>query len=330
MATYKITSHSGSGRPLNVATTSTISGRTNVNIWSDTGSNDQKWSIVSLGSGQQVKSMNNTRYMLNANTSTWNCDVYTSNSDTYVNFKSLGSGLYRIQLDSDQTKYLTAEGTASGSNVKWAALNSSSNAQKWKVELVSSSTPSGSVKIPMPAGRFCCWNQRYSEIVTALKKQAGGTGTKGCTITTALNLVNFYGPDNYTINNIIGAWDKGGQGMTWGWDFSSCGTKLRVAGSSEALSGTSAFPAIRSEIQAGRPVIVNIGTGNGDNHTVMCYGYENGGTAYSDFLVKDPIRIASGGGISTEKAGSDHSLQQAMNNNGHPQGIWSIRRTRSA
>ena len=289
MATYKITSHSGSGRPLNVATTSTISGRTNVNIWNATGSNDQKWSIASLGSGQQVKSMNNTRYMLNANTSTWNCDVYTSNSDTYVNFKSLGSGLYRIQLDSDQTKYLTAEGTASGSNVK-----------------------------------------RYSEIVTALKKQAGGTGTKGCTITTALNLVNFYGPDNYTINNIIGAWDKGGQGMTWGWDFSSCGTKLRVAGSSEALSGTSAFPAIRSEIQAGRPVIVNIGTGNGDNHTVMCYGYENGGTAYSDFLVKDPIRIASGGGISTEKAGSDHSLQQAMNNNGHPQGIWSIRRTRSA
>ena len=144
MATYKITSHSGSGRPLNVATTSTISGRTNVNIWNDTGSNDQKWSIVSLGSGQQVKSMNNTRYMLNANTSTWNCDVYTSNSDTYVNFKSLGNGLYRIQLDSDQTKYLTAEGTASGSNVKWAALNSSSNAQKWQITEVSTSSGSGS------------------------------------------------------------------------------------------------------------------------------------------------------------------------------------------
>ena len=144
MATYKITSHSGSGRPLNVATTSTISGRTNVNIWNDTGSNDQKWSIVSLGSGQQVKSMNNTRYMLNANTSTWNCDVYTSNSDTYVNFVPLGSGLYRIQLDSDKTKYLTAEGTASGSNVKWAALNSSSNAQKWQITEVSTSSGSGS------------------------------------------------------------------------------------------------------------------------------------------------------------------------------------------
>ena len=37
MATYKIVSHGGNGLPLNVETTSTISGRTNVNIWKDTG-----------------------------------------------------------------------------------------------------------------------------------------------------------------------------------------------------------------------------------------------------------------------------------------------------
>lgn len=43
MATYKIVSHGGNGLPLNVETTSTISGRTNVNIWKDTGSNDQKY-----------------------------------------------------------------------------------------------------------------------------------------------------------------------------------------------------------------------------------------------------------------------------------------------
>ena len=47
MANYKIVSHAGAGLPLNVATTTTISRRTNVNIWSDTGSNDQKWSITS-------------------------------------------------------------------------------------------------------------------------------------------------------------------------------------------------------------------------------------------------------------------------------------------
>ena len=54
MANYKIVSHAGAGLPLNVATTTTISRRTNVNIWSDTGSNDQKWSITSLGTNQQV------------------------------------------------------------------------------------------------------------------------------------------------------------------------------------------------------------------------------------------------------------------------------------
>ena len=33
MANYKIVSHAGAGLPLNVATTTTISRRTNVNIW---------------------------------------------------------------------------------------------------------------------------------------------------------------------------------------------------------------------------------------------------------------------------------------------------------
>jgi len=105
MATYKIVSHGGNGLPLNVETTSTISGRTNVNIWKDTGSNDQKWSINSLGTSQQVRTLNNTAYMLNAYRTNWNCDVYTSNSDTYVNFVSQGNNVYLIQLNSDKTKY---------------------------------------------------------------------------------------------------------------------------------------------------------------------------------------------------------------------------------
>lgn len=137
MATYKIVSHGGNGLPLNVETTSTISGRTNVNIWKDTGSNDQKWSINSLGTSQQVRTLNNTAYMLNAYRTNWNCDVYTSNSDTYVNFVSQGNNVYLIQLNSDKTKYLTATGTASGSNVVWQARNTSSAAQKWKISKLS-------------------------------------------------------------------------------------------------------------------------------------------------------------------------------------------------
>lgn len=156
MATYKITSHAGNGLPLNVATSSAITGRTNVNIWSNTDSTDQRWSIGSLGTRQQVKSMSNTQYMLNANTATWNCDVYTSNNDTYVNFVNVSAGVYLIQLDSDKSKYLTAEGTTKGSNVKWAARNSSSNTQQWKVETTTVTPPvSGSINTLVQTAKAC-------------------------------------------------------------------------------------------------------------------------------------------------------------------------------
>ena len=57
--------------------------------------------------------------------------------------------------------------------------------------------------IKMPSGRRCCWNQRYLEIVNTIGSKSG------CTITTALDLVNFYGPSNYSIANIKGAWISG-------------------------------------------------------------------------------------------------------------------------
>lgn len=78
MANYKIVSHAGAGLPLNVATTTTISRRTNVNIWSDTGSNDQKWSITSLGTNQQVKSLNNLSYILFSRNPSFQCRWKTS------------------------------------------------------------------------------------------------------------------------------------------------------------------------------------------------------------------------------------------------------------
>lgn len=137
MATYKIVSHGGSGLPLNVYGTGTITARRNVCIWTDTGSADQRWAIDSLESDQTVRSMNNQSYMLNANRSNWTCDVYTLNPDSYVNFISLGNNVYRIQLVSDSTKYLKATDTSSESDVIWAVLDTASNAQQWKFTEVS-------------------------------------------------------------------------------------------------------------------------------------------------------------------------------------------------
>ena len=137
---YKIRSHAGTGKFLNVEATGPISGRKNVGIWEEACPIDQIWSITSLGNNKQVKTINNLSYMLNAKTTTWDCDVYTSNADTYVNFELVSTGIYYIRLKSNTTKYLTASGTGSGSNVSWAELSSTSSgkqAQKWKVTTTS-------------------------------------------------------------------------------------------------------------------------------------------------------------------------------------------------
>lgn len=79
-------------------------------------------------------------HMLNANTSTWNCDVYTSNSDTYVNFEKVSTGVYYIRLKSHPERYLTAGGTKSGSDVSWEKLSTTTagkKAQQWKVTATS-------------------------------------------------------------------------------------------------------------------------------------------------------------------------------------------------
>lgn len=161
MSTYRIQAYKGTGLFLNVYGTGTITGRRNVCIWTETTSNDQKWSIDSLGNNVLVRSMNNQNYALNAKTDTWNCDVMTVNTDSYVNFQVVNKNekLYRIQLVSNTAKYLTAEGTAKNSNVAWAALNTSSDAQVWKVFEVDTSvtppTPSGSIQTLIATANAC-------------------------------------------------------------------------------------------------------------------------------------------------------------------------------
>ena len=140
MGYYKIKSHAGTGKLLNIAASGPISGRKNTNIWDESCPIDQTWSIASLGNNQQVKIINNLSYMLNANTSTWNCDVYTSNSDTYVNFEKVSTGVYYIRLKSHPERYLTAGGTKSGSDVSWEKLSTTTagkKAQQWKVTATS-------------------------------------------------------------------------------------------------------------------------------------------------------------------------------------------------
>lgn len=143
MGYYKIRSYAGTGEFLNVAISGEVLGRRNVDIWKESCPIDQIWQINTIGSNQQVRTINNLSYMLNAKRSTWNCDVYTSNADTYVNFITVSTGIYYIQLVSNATRYLTACGTESGSNVMWEELSGTDagkKAQQWK--LISTPLPS--------------------------------------------------------------------------------------------------------------------------------------------------------------------------------------------
>lgn len=140
MGYYKIQAYAGTGLLLNLATSDPINSSTNVTLWEPSCPIDQIWEITSLGTNQQVKTINNLSYMLNANTATWNCNVMTVNADTYVNFQLVSTGIYYIRLVSNTTKYLTATGTLNGSNVVWEALSSTTEgkkAQQWKVTPVS-------------------------------------------------------------------------------------------------------------------------------------------------------------------------------------------------
>lgn len=133
MPYYRIQSWNGTGRYLNVKTNTTITGRTDVNLYMNTPKNDQEWQIESLGNRQQVRTMNNPLYMLNAHRTDWNCDVYLDNEDTKINFISQGNNIYLLQLDSEPSRYLTATGTAVGANVNWQLRNTADDSQKWKL-----------------------------------------------------------------------------------------------------------------------------------------------------------------------------------------------------
>ena len=68
MGYYKIKSHAGTGKLLNIAASGPISGRKNTNIWDESCPIDQTWSIASLGNNQQVKIIANCKCKLDTRT----------------------------------------------------------------------------------------------------------------------------------------------------------------------------------------------------------------------------------------------------------------------
>lgn len=137
MATYKITSKS-SNKCLNIYgdNVTVLYNNQNVCLWADSGTNEQRWSISSLGNNVNVKSVINTNFGLNVYRSgnPWNCDVFPiagNGTDAAISFIASGS-YYKIKLTNYPTYFLTAGGSMDGSNVYWAAATNLDN-QLWKV-----------------------------------------------------------------------------------------------------------------------------------------------------------------------------------------------------
>lgn len=307
MAYYTIKSRLGNNLYLSVD-----AGRTSVSLKTGVASANQQWRCSGLQDNVEIYSGSLGIYAINAKTNTWICDVTKSNPDTFVNFIPYGK-YYMIQLASDTNRYLTAGGSSNGAKVSWTKT-SSGDSVCWDVQETELIVPPRSHTIQMPSGRNCNWNQYYTEIADAI----GDGGRYACTITTALDLMNFYGPDSYTIIQAKVGW-RPSEGIVWGTAWPG---DFRTGDKFTSLAQPEFFALIRSEISQGRPVIVNIGTKNSDSHTVMCYGYKNGGADYSDFSVMDPAGL--GKSDANNPNGQMRTLWQAMDYSNHTEGIWSM------
>lgn len=132
--TYRIT-NVGASKCLNIygdALTSLYNG-INITLWSNSGSNEQKWLISSLATERCIKSVIDTSYGVNVYRagSPYNCNIHIvadNETDALVSFIQSGS-YYKIKLY-NYNLYLTVSSSYDGANVYWSE-SSDSNYQKW-------------------------------------------------------------------------------------------------------------------------------------------------------------------------------------------------------
>ena len=142
-------------------------------------------------------------------------------------------------------------------------------------------------------------NQNYDAVAN--------TRLYGCTVSCACDVASYYGNTTYTLNDMKNSGVFTDTDATCYW-----GNVPDASFASVTFTATSSYYSrIRSEIDAGRPVVVRMNSESG--HYVVAYGYTGHGASPSLIYVLDPYNSTGRGVKSNDPNGCDHTLQDAFN-----------------
>lgn len=225
-----------------------------------------------------------------------NCDVYPetgNDQDSLVEFQAVDSGnnIYRIKLR-NYSLYLTAKGTADGSDVKWEALVSGSNTQEWKLTLFSGTEPSTGVTLQMPQNL----NQKYTNNDAIIRSM-------GCAVCCACDVASYYRRSNYTLDEMKTARVYSTNDATCYWgNVPSAKFEDKYDGHTQAEY----YAKIRSELAAKRPILIYMsGT---YQHWVVAYAYTSTANDPTAIRVLDPCNSRD----VNSPVGRDITLQESL------------------
>lgn len=316
---YYMISHAGAGKCLNVYGNEQVSNNRNVCLWTKGTGKAQSWSIMAPSGNDKIVSGLSQTYALNYYWSAGkgnpgNCDIYPqagNDADSCITLSAVNaaSNIYKIKLK-NYNLYLTAKGTGDNADVRWEAPVSSGTTQQWKLVNFQSTGGNtggtGSKILPMPSGIRCNWNQKHSGVTSLF-------GGSACTLVAGLDVGNFYATNGvgytpasmntttYWISNVGYTWQVPGPGAFTGEVFKS-------ANYSQADLRAKA----KEQIDAGRPVVIDIGPDGNHSHTMFCYGYKNGAATNEDIYVFDPANLDT-----SSIEGRAVTLANAMTYNGY-------------
>lgn len=317
---YYFTSHSGTGKCLNVYGNEQVSNNRNVCLWTKDTGTAQSWSIKQFSGGLKIVSNLNQSYALNYYWSSGqgnagNCDIYPqegNDTDSCVTVLTMSgtNEIYKFKLK-NYNLYLTATGTTDNADVRWEPLANSGTAQLWKLSAFGaagedSEDSTGERILTMPTGLRCNWNQKHSGITSLF-------GGSACTLVAGLDMANFYATNGtgYTPADMNSSVYWGSSGYTW-----------KVPGSGkftgqyyrhqDGYSQTELRAKIKEQIDAGHPPVIDMDLDPTHSHTVFCYGYKNGAATDADILVYDPANLDT-----SNIEGRNTNLAESMVYNGH-------------